>query len=219
MKLKHWQKNWEKFDRSSIRISLLPACRIECHPEPFDKLRAGFVEGRLLECSTAMVRQAHHDNGEDRLNLLNLLTTTMNVKIKKLHPEAKTPLFATSGAVGADLFTVEETIIKPGELSYIHTGVAIENPEGHFVMIAPRSSLCLKKHLDMPNSVGIMDEDFRGEYIVVLRNLGNEDVVIEMGERIAQILFIPFSRVEFKEVAELSGTNRGLSGFGTTGKK
>lgn len=143
----------------------------------------------------------------------------MKVKFKKLHPDAIIPKYQTAGAVGADICTMEEITIKPGELHFIKTGIAIENPENHFVMIAPRSSLCLKKHLDMPNSVGIMDEDFRGEYIVALRNLGNEEVVIEKSERIAQIIFIPYSRMEFDEVDELSETERGIGGFGSTGKK
>ena len=142
----------------------------------------------------------------------------MNIKIKKLVDNAKIPIYGSIGATGADIHALDDIKIKSGELAYIKTGIAIEIPNGFFIMMAPRGSLCLKKHLDMPHSVGIFDEDFRGEYIVPLRNLGQEDVLIEKGERIAQLILMPYMKAEFNEVSELSETERGSGAFGSTGK-
>jgi len=142
----------------------------------------------------------------------------MQIKIKKLHADAKLPIYSTEDAAGADLFTTEEVIIKPGETAFIKTGLSFEFPKGYFGLMTPRSSLCLKKHLDLPNSVGILDADYRGDLIVSLRNLGTEDVLIEKNEKIAQIIFMKYEKGEFAEVEELENTSRGDGGFGSTGK-
>lgn len=142
----------------------------------------------------------------------------MKVKFKKFHSEAKVPTRGTSGAAAFDLYCIEETKIKPGETVFFRTGLGVELPEGYFIMIAPRGSLCIKKHLDMPHSVGIGDEDFVGEYLVPYRNIGKQEVTIEKGERFAQMLFIKYSAPEFVEVDELKETGRGKGSFGSTGK-
>mgnify|MGYP001258170051 CR=1 FL=1 len=142
----------------------------------------------------------------------------MKVKIKKVHADAIIPEYKTEGAAGCDITAVEEVTIKPNESFLVRTGLSIESPQGYFVMLAPRSSFVLKKHLDVPNSVGIIDSDYRGEILMSLRNLGTEDAVIEKGERIGQILFIPVVQADFEVVEELTETQRGAGGFGSTGK-
>lgn len=142
----------------------------------------------------------------------------MNVKIKRLHKEAQMPVYSTYGSTGCDLSSLEEVIIKPGEVGFLKTGLALEVPDGYAVLLAPRSSICFKKHLDMPNSAGVIDSDYRGEIIIALRNLGKEDVIIEKHERIAQAIFINFMRPVFHEVENLTDTERGKGGFGSTGK-
>jgi dUTP pyrophosphatase len=142
----------------------------------------------------------------------------MLLKIKKLHNDSKIPVYSTSHSAGADLFTTEEVKIQPGEIVFIKTGLAFEIPEGYFGMVTPRSSLCLKKYLMMPNTPAIIDADFRGDLTLAFRNLGDEDVVIEAFEKIAQIIFVKYDKAEFVESEELSETVRGSGNFGSTGK-
>jgi dUTP pyrophosphatase len=142
----------------------------------------------------------------------------MQVKIKKLSTEAKSLERKTNGAVGYDVSSIEDIIILPGETKLIRTGISIELPDGVAALIFPRSSLVLKKHLDMPNSIGVIDSDYRGECFVPLRNLGTDNVEINKGERIAQFVFVNFLAPQIVESSELSDTNRGVGGFGSTGK-
>lgn len=142
----------------------------------------------------------------------------MKVKVKKVHPDAKIPERKTKGAAGFDIYSIEETKILPGESAMIRTGISLEFPEDMFVIMAPRSSFVLKKHLDVPNSIGIGDSDFRGEYLLVIRNLGTEEAIIEKHERIGQFIFLNKTDVELEEVDELEDSERGTGGFGSTGK-
>lgn len=127
----------------------------------------------------------------------------------------------TLGAAGYDFSCDEEfdLIIEPAQTVFIKTGVFLEIPEGYFMMLCPRSSLALKENLIMPNSMGIIDSDYRGEIKVVLKNIGNKPVKIERGQRIAQGIFLQHVDVEFEAVEELSKTDRGEGGFGSTDKK
>lgn len=142
----------------------------------------------------------------------------MNVKVKKLNPEAKLPVYMTNGAAACDLFCVASATIAPGEMVYFKTGLAFEIPSGFYMSISPRSSFCFKMHLDMPNSPAVIDEDYRGEVLIAFRNNGSEEVTIDAGERIAQAAFLAYNKAEFQEVEELSDTERGSGGFGSTGK-
>lgn len=142
----------------------------------------------------------------------------MKVKIKKVHADAKIPERKSKAAAGFDIYSIEETVIKPGESAMIRTGVALEFPEDVLVIVAPRSSFALKKNLDVPHSIGIGDSDYRGEYLLPLRNLGKEDAIIEKHERIGQFVFLYKLDIEFEEVDELEDTERGTGGFGSTGK-
>jgi len=142
----------------------------------------------------------------------------VNMKYIKTDKESKTPEYKSEEAAGADMYSIEEVVIKPSELVMIKTGIATEIPDGYFGMLAPRASFCLKLHLDMPHSVGIIDSDYRGEILVPLRNLGKEKVVIAKGERIAQLIIIPYLKVKYVESKKLNTTVRGKGGFGSTGK-
>ncbi len=140
----------------------------------------------------------------------------MELKVKKLDPEAKLPEYKTEGAAGLDLYSTEEVELNPGEIKAIRTGVAVEIPKGYFGLIKDRSGLALK---GIHVLAGVIDEDYRGEIKVVLINLGKEKIKIEKHMRIAQMIIIPYLRVRVVETEELSETQRGEKGFGSTGLK
>ena len=145
----------------------------------------------------------------------------MNVKIKKLTDTAKIPTRGSEYAAGYDLYadTTDYVTIYPHQTVKIGTGLAIEIPNGYFGAIFPRSGLSTKKGLRPANTPGCCDSDYRGEYIVALHNDLNLPQTIEPGERIAQLVVMPFLPVCFEGVSELSETTRGEGGFGSTGTK
>lgn len=144
----------------------------------------------------------------------------MEIKIKKIKPDAVIPTRGSSSAAGYDLYACIENdiVIKPNENVKIGTGLAIAVPDGYFGAIFARSGLAAKQNLRPANCVGVADSDYRGEYIVALHNDSNESRIIKRGERIAQLVVMPFLPVEFLEVDELDETARGEGGFGSTGK-
>lgn len=143
------------------------------------------------------------------------------MNIKKLNDKARIPTYGSEFAAGADLYAcIENDItIEPAQTVLIHTGLAMQIPEGLVGLIYARSGLASKKGLAPANKVGVIDSDYRGEIIVCLHNHSAEDVVIENGERVAQMVFAPYFTAEFAERTELSGTERGEGGFGSTGTK
>ncbi len=143
------------------------------------------------------------------------------MNIKKLTPHAVTPKYGSDFAAGADLYAAEENeiVIGAGETRLIHTGIAMEIPEGLVGLVYARSGLASKKGLAPANKVGVIDSDYRGEVMVALHNHSNEVQTVGVGERIAQIVFAPYYTAEFCEAEELSGTVRGIGGFGSTGSK
>lgn len=145
----------------------------------------------------------------------------MTIKVKKLYEDAILPTKGSQYAAGYDLYAYipeGKAIIAPHATVKIGSGVAIEPPEQTFGAVFARSGLATKQGLRPANCVGVCDEDYRGEYIVALHNDTNEERVIENGERIAQVAFIPYCNETMMEVAELSETVRGDGGFGSTGK-
>ena len=151
---------------------------------------------------------------------------TMEVKLKKLdHFEEGLvlPRYESLWAAGADiracLGSGEKLIIKPGERMLVPTGLAMEIPQGFEIQVRPRSGLSYKTGLMVVNSPGTIDSDYRGELKVILGNLGKQDEVIEHGDRVAQLLLAPVIQARFVIVDELSNTERGAGGFGSTGKK
>ncbi len=145
----------------------------------------------------------------------------MELKIKKLSPNAKTPTYGSVSAAGADLYalTENELEINAGETLLVHTGIAMQIPDGYVGLIYARSGLATKKGLAPANKVGVIDSDYRGEIMVALHNHSDKAQKIENGERIAQIVIAPYLRASFTESATLEETERGEGGFGSTGKK
>ena len=145
----------------------------------------------------------------------------MELKIKKLHPNAILPTYGSSGAAGADLYALPEgdpVVINPGETVMIHTGLSMAIPEGYVGLNFARSGLASKRGLAPANKVGVIDSDYRGELMVMLHNHGKEVQQIAHGERVAQLLVVPVFTPGFVEAEELSDTVRGAGGFGSTGK-
>lgn len=143
----------------------------------------------------------------------------MNVKIKKINDNAIIPTRGSDYAAGYDLYAcISEPIgIAPHSTVKIGTGLSIEPPSKCFGAIFSRSGLATKQGLRLANCVGVVDEDYRGEYIVALYNDSDEWRTINPNDRIAQLVFIPYIPVCFEEVNELNETNRGTNGFGSTG--
>ena len=148
----------------------------------------------------------------------------LEVKIKKLHKDAVIPKYETVGSVGMDLTAVSKEYDKHGNIVF-GTGLAIQIPEGYYADLRPRSSIS-KYDLVLANSVGTIDSDYRGELILKFKpsvyfgvNRGDDDgVMYDVGDRIAQLVILPYPKVSFVEVDELSDTERGTGGFGSTNK-
>lgn len=144
----------------------------------------------------------------------------MNVNVKKLRPGAKLPTYGSAEAAGADLYAclTEDVTIQPGKTAFIPTGIAMELPRGYAGLVYARSGLACKKDLAPANKVGVIDSDYRGEFMVALHNHGEEPRVIGDGERIAQLVVTPVLSPSFIETDSLSDSQRGAGGFGSTGK-
>lgn len=143
----------------------------------------------------------------------------VRVAFKKLNEKAQVPTYGSLSAAGADLYALEKTTLQPGQTCLVHTGIAMEIPEGYAGLIYARSGLATKRGLAPANKVGVIDADYRGEIMVALHNHSAQPQTVEAGERVAQLVVAPFLRVEFDEVSDLSDTDRGAGGFGSTGKK
>jgi dUTP pyrophosphatase len=147
------------------------------------------------------------------------------VKVKKLHPDAVLPRYATKGASGFDLVALEDVAIAPQETKLIKTGLSMEITEGYELQVRPRSGLSLKTYLRIANSPGSVDSDYRGEICVIMTNSwphsGSRNdfkEYIKKGDRIAQGMICPVEQAELVLADELSDTERGSGGFGSTGK-
>ncbi len=142
------------------------------------------------------------------------------IRVKKLNDNAMMPTYGSAEAAGADLYACLENpvVIQPGESAFIPTGLSMELPKGYAGLIYARSGLACKKGLAPANKVGVIDSDYRGEFIVVLHNHGAEAREVAHGERIAQLVIAPVFTPGFTEVGELTDTVRSSGGFGSTGK-
>ena len=142
------------------------------------------------------------------------------IRVKKLRPDALLPTYGSAEAAGADLYACLDApvTIGPGETVWIPTGLALEVPKGCAGLVYARSSMGVKRGLAPANKVGVVDSDYRGEIRVVLLNHGKETQTVEHGERVAQFLITPVLTPAYEEAEELSDTNRGSGGFGSTGK-
>ena len=142
------------------------------------------------------------------------------IRVKKLRPGAKLPTYGSAEAAGADLYACleQDVQIAPGQSVFIPTGLAMEIPKGCAGLIYARSGLACKRGLAPANKVGVVDSDYRGEFMIVLHNHGDQAQTVCNGERIAQLVITPVLTPGFSEVEELTDTQRSGGGFGSTGK-
>ena len=158
----------------------------------------------------------------------------LNIKIKRLSETAITPTYGSQKAAGMDLYAdigyttahyadglrtaPDFIVVRPHEVVKISCGFAFQPPSGYCGFIFARSGLATKNHLRPANAVGVIDEDYRGSYIIPLFNDGDEAQIIHHGDRIAQLIFMPYEQALLTEVNELDETDRGSGGFGSTGE-
>lgn len=142
------------------------------------------------------------------------------IPVKRLKPGAKLPTYGSAEAAGADLYACldEDLTIAPGQSAFVPTGLAMEIPKGCAGLIYARSGLACKKGLAPANKVGVVDSDYRGEFMIVLLNHGAEPQTVRHGDRIAQLVITPVLTPGFAEAETLSETQRDSGGFGSTGK-
>ena len=152
------------------------------------------------------------------LNVSDYFSET--IQVKKLNSKAQLPTRGSADAAGYDLYACldHEITINPHETVKVGTGLSFELPRLTFGAIFPRSGLATKQGLRPANCVGVCDSDYRGEYIVAVHNDSNLTQSIQPGERIAQLILMPYVPMSFEEVSDLSETERGTGGFGSTGK-
>lgn len=142
----------------------------------------------------------------------------MNNKDMKIKCTGHKPSYANEFAAGLDLRSNDEVTMEPGDIVDINSELAIEIPRGHFGMVVARSGLSYKRRIKLINDVGIIDEDYRGNIGIRLINEGEESYTIKAGDRVAQMIIIPYIQPELVYVEELEETDRGASGFGSTGR-
>ena len=143
----------------------------------------------------------------------------MKIPVKKLKENAMLPTYGSLEAAGADLYACLDAAvtIEPGKTVFVPTGIAMEIPKGYAGLAYARSGLACKQDLAPANKVGVIDSDYRGELIVALHNDTDQLQFVEPGERIAQLVIMPYLSVEFEESDSLNETERGDGGFGSTG--
>jgi len=140
------------------------------------------------------------------------------VRILKTHPDAVIPEYHTAGACAFDLSIIEDATIAPGQIARLRTGLVICVPEGHVLFLSARSSLPMKRGLNVPHGFGLIDNDYCGpedELLLQVRNFTDQPVEVKKGDRLLQGIFLPFERAAFEQVTQLTGPTRG--GYGTTG--
>lgn len=152
----------------------------------------------------------------------NVLPPHIAVRVQRLaHSRGvELPSYTTEGAAGADIRSAEDesVTLEPGQRLAVRTGLVFEIPPGWEIQVRPRSGLAIKQGLTVVNAPGTIDSDYRGEVRVLVVNLGSEPVVVNRGDRIAQLVLAPVVQALFEECEALSKTERGAGGFGSTGK-
>lgn len=145
----------------------------------------------------------------------------MKLRLKKLDENAIIPTYGTEYSAGADLYNLPgaSITVPPHGTVLVHTGIAMEIPEGYCGLVFARSGLATKRGLAPANKVGVIDADYRGEIMVSLHNHTDIPAMVDGGERVAQLAIVPFLKAEFELSEELSDTVRGAGGFGSTGSK
>ena len=146
---------------------------------------------------------------------------TAPVSVQLLDPRAKLPAYGSADAAGADLYVLTDgpVAIAPGETVLLHTGLAVAIPQGYVGLVYARSGLATKRGLAPANKVGVIDADYRGEVRVALHNHGSVPQVVEDGDRVAQLVIVPYLTAQLIPAEELDDTGRGAGGFGSTGSR
>lgn len=142
----------------------------------------------------------------------------MNLPYTLTHPDTTPPTRGTTGSAGLDLTTDETVVIPTGGRRFVTTGVTVAIPEGHFGLLLPRSSLGMKHGLMLANTAGVIDSDYRGEIRAMLVNTGDKPMTLQRGDRIVQLVLVPYLTAIPTEVGALDTTARGAGGFGSTGR-
>lgn len=141
----------------------------------------------------------------------------MKIPLRRLDPELPLPEHAHPGDAGVDLRAREQVTLGAGEWALVPTGMAVAIPEGYVGLVSPRSGLAARHGISVVNGPGVVDAGYRGELTAILINHGPEPITLERGQRIAQLVVVPFADAEFVEMEELPGSARGDGGFGSTG--
>lgn len=142
----------------------------------------------------------------------------MNLKYKRLHPDAIAPRYATAGAACFDIAALHSDWVTPGQPAVIATGLSFEIPPGHVMLVFSRSGHGFKHGVRLANCVGVIDSDYRGELMVKLTSDDGNVLFVESGDRIAQAMIVPLPAVTLVEAEELGKTDRGTGGLGSTGR-
>lgn len=140
------------------------------------------------------------------------------MKFKKIDKDAITPTFGSCWSAGMDLYACNGIFIPSGYTGMIRTGIQVEIPQGYFGAVFARSGLSTKQGLRPANCVGVIDSDYRGEIKIPLYNDSDATREVHYGDRVAQMVILPYAKVELEEVDELDNTERGTGGFGSTGE-
>jgi dUTP pyrophosphatase len=141
----------------------------------------------------------------------------MTLRFRLLDPSAKMPTYAHPGDAGMDVCSIEDVVIAPGARALVKTGFAMELPDGYEAQVRPRSGLAIKNGITVLNTPGTIDSGYRGEVGVILVNLSDAPFHVEKGMKIAQMVIAKFERAEIELASELSSSERGAGGFGSTG--
>jgi len=142
---------------------------------------------------------------------------TLQLRVRRLDADVAMPAYAHDGDAGMDLAASQDVVLPPGGRAAVPTGLALAVPDGWVGLVHPRSGLARRHGVTVANAPGTIDAGYRGEVLVLLVNLGGEEVVLRRGERVAQLLLQRVGRAEIVEVADLEDTTRGTGGFGSTG--
>ena len=151
-------------------------------------------------------------------NIAEEISYDVPVKIEKIDPHAIIPTYAHEDDACCDVYIIEDYIIRPGQRMLLRTGIAIEIPTGYEVQLRPRSGLAYKHGLSLVNAPGTVDAQYRNEIKLLVINLGRKPVSLKRGDRAAQMCIKPVYKMNFEEVDKLSDSDRGLGGWGSTGR-
>ena len=141
----------------------------------------------------------------------------MTLRFKKIHPDAVLPSYAHPSDAGMDVKSVDDLTLAPGKRALVRTGLVMLLPPSYEAQVRPRSGLALKNGVTVLNSPGTIDSGYRGEVGVILINLGDADFAVRKGDKVAQLVIAPVTQPDVVEVSEIDETDRGSSGFGSTG--